>query len=147
MKGHKAGLFWAFGGLLCFFISGCATLMSGEYQRVTIQSNPSEASIRILNSDGMDIYNSRTPAATVLKKGNGFLQGAKYMVILEKEGYKKQRIVLRSTANGWYLLGNFFFGVGGLIGWLVVDPATGAMWSLSPDKVSAQMIEEVSVLK
>ena len=32
-----------------------------------------------------------------------------------------------------YLVGNFF--IGGLIGWLVVDPLTGAMWTLSPDTI------------
>ncbi|MDY5520178.1 hypothetical protein, partial [Campylobacter lanienae] len=27
--------------------------------------------------------------------------------------------------------GNFIFG--GLLGWLIVDPATGAMWNLKPE--------------
>ena len=44
----------------------------------------------------------------------------------EKEGYESQTQVLHTTLNGWYL-GNIIFG--GLIGLLLVDPATGAMWS------------------
>lgn len=30
----------------------------------------------------------------------------------------------------WYAVGNLF--IGGLVGWLIVDPATGAMWTLDP---------------
>lgn len=38
---------------------------------------------------------------------------------------------------GWYLVGNIF--IGGLIGWLIVDPLTGAMWTLSPDMIYAPL--------
>jgi len=30
--------------------------------------------------------------------------------------------------DGWYIAGNLLFG--GLIGYFIVDPATGAMWTL-----------------
>lgn len=35
--------------------------------------------------------------------------------------------------NGWYIA-NIVFG--GLVGFLIVDPATGAMYSLSPNDVN-----------
>lgn len=35
--------------------------------------------------------------------------------------------------NGWYI-GNLLFG--GIIGLLIVDPATGAMWTLIPRKLT-----------
>ena len=41
---------------------------------------------------------------------------------------------IKPTPNGWYLAGNFIFG--GLLGWLIVDPATGAMWNLKPHHTS-----------
>jgi len=34
----------------------------------------------------------------------------------------------------WYLAGNIVFG--GIAGWLIVDPLTGAMWRLSPKEVN-----------
>ncbi len=54
--------------------------------------------------------------------------------------------ILSSNLNaGWYLLGNLF--IGGLIGWLIVDPATGAMYTLSSDTVNAQLASETSFLR
>jgi len=145
MKSHRDRLAAVLAGLLGLSISGCASIMSGGYQRVVIQSNPSEATVRILNVDGLEIFNSRTPAAAQLGRGNGFFQRARYLIILEKPGYRKQRIILESTLNVWYVIGNPFFS--GLIGWLIVDPATGAMWTLSPGTIDAKMKEETSFLK
>jgi len=39
--------------------------------------------------------------------------------------------------SAWYVAGNFVFG--GLIGWLIVDPLTGGMWTISPENVDASM--------
>ncbi|MEW6291598.1 MAG: hypothetical protein AB1545_17315, partial [Thermodesulfobacteriota bacterium] len=50
-----------------------------------------------------------------------------------------QVITVESKANGWYILGNLLFG--GLIGYLIVDPATGAMWNLTPDKIDTTLEE------
>jgi hypothetical protein len=131
--------------LLGFSISGCASIVAGGDEKVSIQSDPSEATIKILDADGMTVFNSQTPATAVLKKGNGFFKGANYRIVIEKRGYRKQEVVLTSNLNaGWYLLGNLF--IGGLIGWLIVDPMTGAMWSLSPEKISVEMAKEVSWL-
>jgi hypothetical protein len=44
---------------------------------------------------------------------------------------------------GWYLVGNFFFG--GLIGWLIIDPLTGAMWTLSPEMIYAPMGQQGAI--
>jgi hypothetical protein len=40
------------------------------------------------------------------------------------------------NVNGWYIDNNLF---GGLIGMLIVDPITGAMYKLSPDKLDASL--------
>ena len=37
---------------------------------------------------------------------------------------------MSARLNAWYW-GNILFG--GLIGWLIVDPATGAMWKLKDE--------------
>ena len=54
---------------------------------------------------------------------------------------------MQSNLNGWYLAGNLLFFRLCFIGWLIVDPATGAMWTLSPDTINAKMKEETSFLK
>jgi hypothetical protein len=47
-----------------------------------------------------------------------------------------------SRINGWYV-GNIVFG--GLIGWLIVDPLTGAMWALDAEHVNGTLAERVAM--
>ena len=60
-----------------------------------------------------------------------------YTVTITKAGFRSQVIPVTSAPNGWYLAGNFIFG--GLIGWFVVDPLNGHMYTLSPEAVAASM--------
>ncbi len=141
------GAFAAFvaGCLLAVARGGCATIVSGGDQKVDFQSDPSEASIKVYDSAGMVVASSQTPTSLLLKKGAGFFQGASYRVVVEKPGYKRTEVLLQSGLNaGWYIAGNLF--IGGLIGWLIVDPMTGAMWTLSPERVSTELSSEVSSL-
>ena len=46
------------------------------------------------------------------------------------------QLKIDGAINGWYF-GNIIFG--GLIGMLAVDPATGAMYTLSPKEVLATL--------
>ncbi|ENV11439.1 hypothetical protein F966_00222 [Acinetobacter higginsii] len=63
-----------------------------------------------------------------LNRGAGFFVPERYTVIFEKEGYEKKEIKVTPSMNGWYI-GNILFG--GIIGLLIIDPATGAMYSLN----------------
>ena len=47
-------------------------------------------------------------------------------------GYSPTEVKLDSSVSGWYF-GNLLFG--GLIGMLIVDPLTGAMFNLTPEKI------------
>ena len=126
-------------------LTTCATIISGGEQRVNISSAPSEAAIKITDSSGMVVFNSQTPTVAVLKRGQGWFQGASYRVSISKQGYKTQDIIIQSSLNGgWYIVGNFFLG--GLIGWLIVDPLTGAMWTLSPENLDTQLSTTTSSL-
>jgi len=129
--------------LLVLALSGCATIVSGGDQKVDFQSDPSEASIKVYDSSGMVVASSQTPTSLLLKKGAGYFKGASYRVVVEKPGYKRTEVLLQSSLNaGWYIAGNLF--IGGLIGWLIVDPMSGAMWTLSPERVSTELSAEVS---
>lgn len=61
----------------------------------------------------------------------------------KKTGYDSHSAVIRRKADGWYIFGNLVFG--GLVGWLIVDPLTGAMWKLEPE-VSATLTAKTSSL-
>lgn len=53
-------------------------------------------------------------------------------------GYEEKIIPLECTLNGWYA-GNIFLG--GIIGFLIVDPATGAMYKLNTDAIYEVLAE------
>lgn len=123
--------------------TGCATIVSDSYYPVAIQSNPSGAEFTITNRKGDQIASGITPQTIVLPAGSGYFKGEKY-VINYKKGKVKKSVLLDSTIDGWYLGGNLLFG--GLIGYLIVDPISGAMFKLPPS-VDADLSSNKSSLK
>lgn len=118
-------------------VTGCASIIKGGMQTVNIRSTPSEAKATISTLGGVAIVSQNTPCMVSLKRGDGFFQKGSYRLVVEKPGYQKFETEIRGQINGWYLGGNFVFG--GLIGWFIVDPATGAMWTLQPEEVDANL--------
>ena len=107
-------------------LSGCASIIGERTQTLRFSSNPEGATVELTNKDGVKIFRGATPVTTTVPKSRGYFKGETYRVAIAKEGYKAQEHVMDSGISGWYL-GNVIFG--GLIGLLVVDPLTGAMWS------------------
>lgn len=133
---------------LCFTVlTGCASVIGkGSPQMITINSNPSEANLKIENlRNGSMVYSGKTPYTATLERGAGYFKSARYNVIIEKDGYNSRQLMIDGSPNGWYIGGNFIFG--GLIGWLIVDPLTGAMWTLSPEFVTTDLGSKTSLLK
>jgi uncharacterized protein YceK len=129
--------------VLVIGVSGCASIMSGSSQDVRISSSPDNANVVIYDKYNMKVWDSSTPAVVKLKRGDGYFSGSSYRVEITKEGYEKQTVQISSGLNGgWYLVGNFL--VGGLIGWLIVDPISGAMWTLNPKNISADLHQSLS---
>jgi hypothetical protein len=122
------------------FITGCASIVSKSDYPVSFNSSPDEATITITDKSGIQIYKGKTPTQVTLKSGAGFFSGAKYTVNFEKEGCEPQTMILEKQFDGWYL-GNIIFG--GIIGILIVDPATGAMWKL-PASLHASLAEKTT---
>lgn len=116
-------------GLLCL-TTGCATIVSSSNWPVMITSNPTGSRITVKNSSGIPIHTGTTPMTVMLKSGDGFFNSADYMIEVEGGG----TMPLSASLNGWYA-GNLIFG--GLIGLVIVDPLTGAMWRL-PEQVIVQ---------
>ncbi len=132
---------------LCFV--GCASIVSKSTYPVTINSSPDGAEITVTDSDGKVYLEAITPATISLKAGAGFFKGANYTVTFELPGYTKHTAEINRRVDGWYIGGNLFFG--GLIGWLIVDPATGAMWTLNDlyvdlSETTSSIYEEIQVV-
>ncbi len=140
MKGlfKKVSLVLAICGLAALS-TGCASIVKGGTQTVQIKSTPSAAAVKVIDMNANEEveFSGITPATVNLQKGAGMFKSGKYKVVIEKENYQPYEVILEGTASGWYLAGNLVFG--GLIGWIIVDPATGAMWNLTPAEVDGTL--------
>ena len=120
------------------FSAGCASIIDGGPQLISLSSDPDEAKITITDiRRGQNVLTAKTPYTATLKRSAGFFQRAIYRVTFEKEGYEKVEVPLEGRVNGWYLGGNLIFG--GLLGYLIVDPLTGAMWTLAPKDIYMEL--------
>ncbi len=63
------------------------------------------------------------------------------MVDISKQGFETKTVEITSPLNGWYV-GNIIFG--GLLGILIVDPLTGAMWTLSPKEIDVTIANKIA---
>lgn len=78
--------------------SGCASIMKGSDQSITIKSDPAEARLVITDvREGKDIHIGQTPLTTSLKRGAGYFKKGIYKITVEKPGYNKEEVMLEGT--------------------------------------------------
>ncbi len=113
--------------LLCtsLLLSGCATLIHGTTQTVSVSSNP----------DCADVYDmgnnlGKTPIALELSRKKKF-----HNLGLRKEGFRDEKVRITRVVSG-AVAGNILLG--GFIGW-GIDAASGAQWKLIPEEVYVEL--------
>ena len=122
-------------------LAACASIVSDSKEVVTISSSPTAAQIAIADQSGVEVYRGTTPATVTLDASAGYFDGQEYTISFSKDGYDPATVKVDSRINGWYV-GNIVFG--GFIGWLVVDPLTGAMWALDSEHVNGTLADTVA---
>lgn len=107
-------------GVQLFTMSGCASLVSGKKQDVTIRTTPA----------GADVLIDGTIAGTTPMIAN-LVRKRRHEIQFKKAGYPD---ITKGTTRGfnWWYVGNLLFG--GIIG-LIVDPITGAMYKIKPEEI------------
>lgn len=125
--------------VIAILLTGCASIVSKSEWPVSIQTNPPGAECAIFKVNGPDtpdqiLHRGTTPVIVVLDSASGYFKPAKYNVECYKEGYYSSSLSFSASWNGWYA-GNILFGWFGIVGALVVDPMTGAMWRLDDTRV------------
>jgi len=128
--------------VLCSF-SSCASIFSRSKYPVNISTLPQGAAISIKNAEGTEVYTGVTPATVTLKASAGFLKKASYICTLSLAGYETKVVPIDYKIDGWYF-GNIL--IGGLIGLLIIDPATGAMWKLDTEFISETLTQQTAML-
>lgn len=117
--------------LLVVFVTlgGCASIVSRKDYPVSIDSAPSGVSFYVTDSTGARVHSGTTPTSVTLRTKGGYFKSQAYTIHLERPGMPTKEYAIRSGIDGWYW-GNLLLG--GLIGMLIVDPLTGAMFKMPP---------------
>lgn len=109
-------------------ISGCATMMNGTKQEVTLKAFPEGTTVRV--TPGTEPPQP-TPARFLLARRHD------YMAVFEKPGYQSQTVEIKSGLSG-KLWGNIIFAQFLLIA-VPVDFITGAAYKLTPEETSVTL--------
>jgi len=114
-------------GLLAFSVSGCATVTTSRFQKVSVDSTPQGADVVL--SDGQK---GVTPCFFNMRRNK------KYIVKMYKEGYTTAEITLKKSIC-WSTAGNIL--ITGPIG-LGIDTLTGAICKIIPENVHIDLIAQ-----
>lgn len=120
-------------GVFTGILTACATVMRDNNQAVPIKANIEKVDIKITNKAGEVVFEGQTPTILTLKTAekSGYFNPEKYTVVASKDGFQTQTAVIDWHVSGWYWAGNFV--IGGLIGYLIIDPITGDMYYLDEE--------------
>ncbi len=124
----KITLSFAIGLPLLF--ANCASIVSKGSWPVSVQSQPAGVDFIIVRADGTTVTSGKTPQIVTLDSGSGYFRTGSYVIKTLRKGKVVGEQELTASINGWYW-GNLVFG--GLIGFIIVDPLTGAMYKLPKD--------------
>lgn len=110
--------------LLMVVLCGCATIINGTTQEVSISTTPQGASVKTT-----DNATCTTPCKLELARKQD------HILNISKEGYEETNLTLQHVLSG-AVAGNIILG--GLIGW-GVDAASGAQYRLVPETVTVDL--------
>ncbi len=124
MGRFKMSLVAAWLGITVVLAPGCASIVHGSGQEVSISSDPSGAYVFV---DGQKM--GRTPMSANLKRKRS------HQLVVHKDGYKDEDRIIQRVLSGT-VAGNIL--AGGFIGW-GVDAITGAQWRLVPTTLHVKL--------
>ena len=114
-------------GLLTL-LTGCSSVMCGSRQAVSINSRPAGAEVLVYNSDCQVVCRDTTPCVATLRRSSPDGEAGSYTLVIQKKGFAPAQVPLTGKVNDAYYANIIFGGVG-----LLVDSATGAKWTLTPE--------------
>jgi hypothetical protein len=126
------------------FSTGCASIIHNGPRTIPVASDPPGARVSIYDRSNKLVATNTTPFIATLPTKYGYFKGQNYRLVFDMPGYASSELNLDSSVSGWYF-GNLVFG--GLIGMVIVDPLTGAMYNLSPDEINHTLAPAQARLK
>lgn len=113
----------------CLVATGCATMVSGSRQVVTIQGTPPEAVYVIRTAGGVQVNEGVVSSWVPLPRNDT------YQIDITLDGYETRTFNLTRSTNGW-VFGNL------VIFWIIgfaVDYSTGAAYQLEPAAINVEL--------
>lgn len=126
----------------CAAITGCATIVHNGPRQISVASTPPGAKVSIYDRSNSLVQVSTTPFLATLPTKFAYFKGQDYRLVFELPEHATAEVHLQSTVSRWYF-GNLLFG--GLLGMVIVDPSTGAMFNLAPQKIEQPLTAMVGV--
>jgi hypothetical protein len=124
-------------------MTGCASIFCGTHESIHVTSDPTGAKFTVYNSKGDAVDNGTTPTTVTLERARGFFMPEKYRIAFNADGYYPGETKVGANLNLMYF-GNIIFG--GALGFVIVDPLTGAMWTLNPDQINYTLVSSATPL-
>jgi hypothetical protein len=116
--------------------TGCASVLCGPKQTFSIGSKPFGADVIVYDAHGEKILEDKTPCVATLARVKPDVDRANYVIVIKKQGFASVQVPITSSMNKAYL-GNILCGGIGFF----IDPATGAMWTLSPTPEGQKVLD------
>jgi hypothetical protein len=129
---------------VALLLGGCGTIVNGFSDGVTINSRPDGASVIIVDEAGEEVFRGSTPASLDLVKARGWFAQRTYTLTVSKPGYQTYQTPIKPRPSLWFIIGNLFLPFVGQIGWVIIDPLTGGMWTIDPDKFDASLLAQTT---
>ena len=118
---------------LTYLFTGCASILDGTEQEISIASTPEDAHVEIKTLGGIKIKEGKTPLNIELGKDED------YKVTVSLEGYEENEVFLSGEINPT-VWGNILCG--GVIGF-IIDFSNGAAYDLEPDMIHVDLVQVV----
>lgn len=128
---------------LCAYCSGCASIFSDSNYVQKFEASVPGVLMDVVKNGEPYQSDVPIPAEIKLPADNGFFSRADYSFTFRKEGYKDKVMTRRAKVDPLYWV-NVATIYAAVIGMVIVDPWTGAMWSLEEAPLVAVMEKEDS---
>lgn len=136
-RGHSHGWCSLASLLLILSFNSCATIASDWNSALRVDSNVEGAKVEVFDHGGASIYEGVTPCSLLVDHGRAFFLPAEYRVVVSCAGAEPQETTVTTSIDEWYLANALV--PGGIVGSLLVDPWTGAMYELDTQDVRLRL--------
>ena len=126
---------------MLFALPGCASLFSTGSYDVRFETSPPGAHVTVLDVRGSTIASRRSPfVLRGVGSGVGYFGGNRLTILCALDGFEPEVLKLDTRLDAWYF-GNILFGG---LGFVLVDPWTGAMYEFEREEVFVDLRPSVS---